>query len=103
MKKLHETTEGIHEASPFGRLLRHLREERGMTLEQMGSLCSGSFGRAYMSQIELGLYMPPRRTVEDLAGALRLEGSGRQDFIEVARKEAQKKWREKYEEEWGHG
>ena len=54
----------------FGRVLREIREERGLSQEQLGF--ESGYHRTYISFLERGKKNPTLATVFDLAGTLRM-------------------------------
>ncbi|PKM81652.1 MAG: transcriptional regulator [Firmicutes bacterium HGW-Firmicutes-14] len=58
--------EGCNEEISLGNKLRALREERGLTLKEMGKISGLSF--TYLSEIERGTVCPSVETIKDLAG-----------------------------------
>lgn len=57
-------------AVAFGRVLRHLRQEAGLTQEQLGF--EADLRRTYVSILELGQQQPTLTTILKLSGALNL-------------------------------
>lgn len=57
-------------AEAFGRVLRELRLEAGLTQEELGF--EADLRRTYVSILELGRQQPSLTTILKLAGALRL-------------------------------
>ena len=57
-------------AGAFGRVLRQLRLEAGLTQEELGF--EADLRRTYISILELGNQQPTLTTIFKLAGALRL-------------------------------
>ncbi len=60
-------------AVAFGKVLRKLRVEAGMTQEQLGF--EADLRRTYISILELGQQQPTLTTIFKLAKALRLSGA----------------------------
>lgn len=58
----------MEEAVAFGKVLRRLRKEAGMTQEQLG--LEADLRRTYVSILELGQQQPSLTTLFKLAGAL---------------------------------
>ena len=52
----------------FGMRLKEIREQKGMTQEELAKRADVS--RAYLSRLEMGRHDPPLSTVEKLAKAL---------------------------------
>jgi transcriptional regulator with XRE-family HTH domain len=57
----------------FGQVLRKLREDRGLSQEELGF--ESGYHRTYISQLERGQKSPSLQTVFQLAKALRLRTS----------------------------
>lgn len=55
----------------FGMRLKELREEKGLTQEELAKRAEVS--RAYLSRLEMGRHDPPLSTVQKLATALRVK------------------------------
>ncbi|MFI9612136.1 ATP-binding protein [Streptomyces sp. NPDC052023] len=71
-------------ASPFGRMLRALRQERRLTIEELAE-ASGMSGRA-IGDMERGRSLRPHRgTVTALAQGLRLDEAARAELLSAAR------------------
>jgi tetratricopeptide (TPR) repeat protein/transcriptional regulator with XRE-family HTH domain len=71
----------------FGRLLRQMRTDAGMTQEQLAS--SATLSPRSISDLERGINLTPRReTTRLLADALRLTGPSRSTFEAAARRRA---------------
>ena len=60
--------EALEPAIAFGKVLRQLREEAGLTQEQLGF--EAELRRTYVSILELGQQQPSLTTIIKLAGAL---------------------------------
>ncbi|MFQ5904456.1 MAG: helix-turn-helix domain-containing protein [Candidatus Binatia bacterium] len=59
----------------FGKLLKQLREERGLSLRELSSLCRPSVDHAYIYRLEAGEKTTPSEgVVQTLARALKLSG-----------------------------
>ncbi|MDH6117912.1 transcriptional regulator with XRE-family HTH domain/tetratricopeptide (TPR) repeat protein [Kitasatospora sp. GAS204A] len=70
--------------TPFGRLLRELRQDRGLTIEELAE-ASGVSGRA-IGDMERGRSLRPRRgTVTALVQGLRLDEAAHAELLSVAR------------------
>jgi transcriptional regulator with XRE-family HTH domain len=59
------------EAEIFGKTLRRLREERGLTQEKLAH--AAGLTTSYTSDLERGLKVPSLTTILALAGALQVE------------------------------
>lgn len=57
----------------FGEVLRKLREEKGLSQEQLGF--ESGFHRTYISQLERGQKSPSLKTLFGIAGALEIKPS----------------------------
>jgi transcriptional regulator with XRE-family HTH domain len=55
----------------FGKALRHIRQQRGLSQEGMADLCQ--MDRSYMSALERGKQSPTLRTVAALCGYLNID------------------------------
>lgn len=69
-------------AAAFGRVLRKVRTESGMTQEQLG--LEADLRRTYISTLELGQQQPTITTIFKLARALRVTASS---LVELAERE----------------
>ena len=68
-------------AVAFGRVLRHLRQEAGLTQEELGF--EADLRRTYISILELGQQQPSLSTVLKLAKALNQPGSTLVGMVET--------------------
>jgi predicted ATPase/transcriptional regulator with XRE-family HTH domain len=76
---------GLHTATPaFGRILRQLRLAQSLSQQELAE--RAGLSERLISDYERGIVHRPRRdTVQMLAGGLRLEGSDRERFVQIAR------------------
>jgi len=74
-----ENTPHFQEA--FGRVLRRLRKEAGLSQESLGF--ESELQRNYVSLMELGRYQPTISTVFKLAYALKVTPSSLIKFVEI--------------------
>lgn len=65
----------------FGRVLRQLRQEAGLTQEALGF--EADLRRTYVSILELGQQQPSLRTILKLAKALKHSGSAIVGMVEA--------------------
>lgn len=65
----------------FGRVLRQVREERGLSQEKLGF--ESGYHRTYISFLERGLKNPTLSTILDLGEALQMPGSEMMRRVEV--------------------
>ncbi len=68
-------------AAAFGRVLRQLRQEAGLTQEQLGF--ESDLRRTYVSILELGQQQPSLTTILKLAKALNQSGSALIEQVET--------------------
>lgn len=78
-------------AEAFGRVLRQLRLEAGLTQEELG--LEADLRRTYVSILELGHQQPTLTTILKLAGALQVTASALMGKVEteLAEKKSPKK------------
>ena len=72
----------------IGMVLRELREEQGLSQEQLGF--KADLHRTYVSQLERGLKSPSLKTLDKLAGVLGLKTS---EVVALAEEEASRRKR----------
>lgn len=68
-------------AVAFGKVLRHLRQEAGLTQEELGF--EADLRRTYVSILELGQQQPSLSTIFKLAKALNQPGSTLVEMVET--------------------
>lgn len=76
-------------AVAFGKVLRQLRLEAGLTQEELGF--EADLRRTYVSILELGQQQPSLTTILKLAKALNQTGSGLVEMIETELAAAKRK------------
>jgi transcriptional regulator with XRE-family HTH domain len=79
----------LEPALAFGKVLRQLRQEAGLTQEELGF--EADLRRTYVSILELGQQQPSLTTILKLAKALNQTGSALVGMIETEQAAAKRK------------